>query len=232
MAGSTIKAVLFDSGDTLLEPMGGTWWPRPAMRTLLDRLSSPIEPDRLDAAQARGMEFLDAHHYVETEDDEIAQFRRYYAIVLSELGLDATSEVIERLAQSEVFDLKQSLFPDTLAALEELHRAGLKLGILSNAWPSLERVYRMLGLRHFFDPFIISSQLGCFKPDPRMYRVAIKLLGLEPSSILFVDDDIEYVRAAELHGLRGTVLRRAGTPASAEGTIATLDELKALIWPR
>jgi len=139
--------------------------------------------------------------------------------------------VVERLAQAEVFDLKQTPFPETLATLEELHRAGLKLSILSNAWPSLERVYRMLGLRQFFDPFIISSQLGCFKPDPRMYRAAIKLLSLAPSSILFVENDIEYVRAAELHGLRGTVLRRDGSPGSLDGTIASLAELKVPIWP-
>jgi len=56
VAAGTIKAVLFDSGDTLLEPMGGGWWPRPAMRALLSRLPSPIEPARLDAAQAQGME--------------------------------------------------------------------------------------------------------------------------------------------------------------------------------
>jgi len=66
------------------------------------------------------------------------------------------------------------------------------------------------------------------KPDPRIYRAAIEQIG-EPESIVFVDDDEEYVRAAELLGMRGVVMRRYGSAASS-GTVTTLADLKALIW--
>jgi putative hydrolase of the HAD superfamily len=226
MPTGSIKAVLFDSGDTLLEPVGGAWWPRPALRAMLDQSAPLVEPDRLSAALDRGMEFLDTHHHVETEDDEIAQFREYYAIVLGGLDLDASSETIEKLAQAQI---EQRPFPDTRRALEELRRAGLKLGIVSNAWPSLERTYRELGLRDFFDALVISSKLGCLKPDLRIYRVAVEQMGVDPKSILFVDDDAEYVRAAESLGMIGAVIRRGASGASS-GTFATLADLKALIW--
>lgn len=222
----SIKAVLFDSGDTLLEPVGGAWWPRPALRALLDQSSSLVDPHRLSAAQDRGMKFLDAHHQVETEDDEIAQFREYYAIVLGQLEIDTSSETIEKLVSAQI---EQRPFADTRSTLEELRHAGLRLGIVSNAWPSLERTYRSLGLHVFFDAFVISSRLGCLKPDPRIYRVAIEQIGVEPKSILFVDDDTEYVRAAESLGMLGVVLRR-GTSGASSGSVATLADLKALIW--
>jgi putative hydrolase of the HAD superfamily len=161
--------------------LGGAWWPRPALVALLDQSPSPVEPDRLSAALDRGMEYLDTHHHVETEDDEIAQFREYYAIVLGGLDLDASSDTIEKLARAQI---EQRPFPDTRRTLEELRRAGLRLGIVSNAWPSLERTYCVLGLRDFFDAFVISSQAGCLKPDPRIYRVAVEQIGVEAKSIL------------------------------------------------
>jgi putative hydrolase of the HAD superfamily len=189
MADRSIKAVLFDSGDTLLEPVGGAWWPRPALRALLDQSASLVEPGRLSAALDRGMEFLDGHHHVETEDEEIAQFKEYYAIVLGELKLDVGSETIEQLAHAQI---EQQPFPETRRTLEEFRRAGLRLGIVSNAWPSLERTYLSLGLSDFFDAFVISSKLGCLKPDPRIYRDAVEQIGVDPKSILFVDDDEVY----------------------------------------
>ena len=228
MSVEAIRAVLFDSGDTLLAPAGGAWWPRPALRDLLNQLASAVEPDRLTAALDRGMEFLDTHHQVATEDDEVAQFREYYAIVLRELDLDANSETIEKLARVQI---EQELFPDVRDTLEELRRAGLKLGIVSNAWPSLERTYRSLGLRDFFDAFVISSQLGCLKPDPRIYRVAIEQISVEPESILFVDDDPEYVHAAESLGMRGVVMCRYEIHDRSAGTITNLAELRSIVSP-
>lgn len=221
------KAVLFDSGDTLLEPVGGVWLPRPSLRALLNDSPSRVEPDRLSAALDAGMQYLDTHHHVETEDDEIAQFREYYRIVLSELDFDADAETIEKLAREQI---EQVPFPDTRDTLEELRRAGLKLGIVSNAWPSLERTYRALGLRDFFDAFVISSKLGCLKPDPRIYVVAVEQIGVEPESILFVDNDAKNVQGAESLGMRGIVLRRYRS-GSSSATVATLAELRAYIWP-
>lgn len=200
------------------------------MLALLTQSASLVEPDRLSAALERGMDFLDTHHHVETEDEEITQFREYYSIVFRELNFDAASETIERLARAEVCELAQTPFPDTRATLEELHRAGLRLGIVSNAWPSLERTYRMLGLREFFDAFVISSKLGCLKPDPRIYRAAIEQIGVEPRSILFVDDDPEYVQAAKSFGMHGAIMRRGASDVCVDGTVANLVELRALIW--
>ncbi len=225
-----IKAVLFDSGDTLLEPVGGAWWPRPAMLAVLNQSASRVEPDRLGAALDLGMQFLDTHHHVETEDAEIAQFREYYTFVFGELHFDAASDTIEKLARAEVFELRQTPFADTRDTLAELRRASLKLGIVSNAWPSLERTYLTLDLRKFFDAFVISSKLGCLKPDPRIYHAAIEQIAVKPESILFVDDGPDYVQAAKALGMRGAVMRRGTPDGCGDGTVANLAELKALIW--
>jgi putative hydrolase of the HAD superfamily len=160
----------------------------------------------------------------------VAQFREYYAIVLKELGTAAPPEIIDKLAQNEVLATGQEPFADTRATLEELYREGLKLGIVSNAWPSLERTYRVLGLRDFFQAFIISSKLGVLKPDGRIYQAALREIGCPPEKVLFVDDDPDYVRAAESLGMWGTVISREGRATGESGTITNLNEVKALIW--
>ena len=49
-------------------------------------------------------------------------------------------------------------------------RKGFSLGIISDAWPSLERKYRLLDLRKYFKTFVISAQVGCCKPDRKDFR--------------------------------------------------------------
>lgn len=42
--------------------------------------------------------------------------------------------------------------------------------MVSDAWPSLEKVYVKSGLRVYFSSFIISSILGVNKPNKLMYE--------------------------------------------------------------
>lgn len=90
------------------------------------------------------MRFLDSHHHIRNEEEEVAQFSEYCAIVLKELGVVASPEVIDKPARNEILGSGQEPFGDTRATLEELYRKSLKPGIVSNAWHSLERTYRVL----------------------------------------------------------------------------------------
>ena len=76
-------------------------------------------------------------------------------------------ELLLALASSLVDELAVDLYPDVVPALEMLRARGLKLGIISDSWPSLDPKYVQLGVRHYFDAFVISAQLGCVKPDKK-----------------------------------------------------------------
>jgi putative hydrolase of the HAD superfamily len=225
-----IMAVLFDSGDTLLRPVSGAWWPRPGFVRLLNELGVQFDDSRLATALDIGTGSLDTHHHVVTEEEEVAQFEEYHRIVLRELGIAVPPGTVEELAREEARILCQEPFADTREALEEFRAGGLRLGLVSNAWPSLERVYQELDLRHFFSAFVISSKLGCLKPDERIYRVALKEIGCDPAEALFVDDDLDYVRAAEASGMCGVVMTRYGSGGSSTA-ITQLAELRSIIWP-
>lgn len=51
--------------------------------------------------------------------------------------------------------------------------------MVSDAWPSLENVFRKAGLRDCFSSFVISSIKGIRKPHELMYKAALKELGVK-----------------------------------------------------
>ena len=56
-----------------------------------------------------------------------------------------------------------------------------------------------------FHDQILSYQMGCLKPDPEIYRLALHKAGCSPSATLFVDDLPENVEAARRLGIQGVL---------------------------
>lgn len=177
-----IRGILFDSGDTLVRPVDGEWFPGAAFRrALAERNFDDPSGKMLEQTLDKGMAYLDAHHCLDTEEEEGRQFEEYYRILFRCLGIDGVgAEMLRRLSAGPVKGMDMAPFPDTVPTLERLRRDGLTLGIVSNAWPSLNRKYVELGLRDYFDVFVVSAQVGCFKPDRRIFDRAINDSGLPP----------------------------------------------------
>jgi putative hydrolase of the HAD superfamily len=167
--------------------------------------------DRLEVALEAGDHHLTSNLTVPTEDAERELFADYYRLLLGELGLHApTMDLLRALSSAMIDEPDFEVYSDVRPALDALHTRGLQLGIISNAWPSLEGKYAQLGLRKYFVSFVISAQHGCVKPDERLFRRGLSDLGIPPHEILFVDDDPDFVRAATDLGMSGVVMDRAG----------------------
>ncbi len=82
-------------------------------------------------------------------------------------------------------------------------RPRYKTAILSNAWPNARYVFgQLFGLDDAVDLMIISAEEGVAKPDPRIYQIALRRLGVRPEEMVFVDDMPENVRAAQTLGIK------------------------------
>ena len=186
---------------------------------------------RFAEAVALGIRYLDDNHNLTTEEEEREQFRTAYTIVIERLGVQSPSEsLLAHILRPFEDGTGIEPFPDTQRVLEQLSNDGMKLGIVSDNWPSLDRRYRQLGLRHYFDAFVISAVLGCRKPCERMYTTAIEELGLPSESLMFVDDRPENVAAAERLGMRGVVISQYGEIPKTDLLVVTgLDEVVQMI---
>ncbi|SEG62117.1 putative hydrolase of the HAD superfamily [Thermomonospora echinospora] len=97
---------------------------------------------------------------------------------------------------------------ETMAALvAELADQGHRLGLLSNIVADLvtvmeERHGRLLSR---FDTLTYSCRIGVAKPDPRAYQICARRLGVEPSRVLFFDDNEMNVLAARRVGMSAEV---------------------------
>ena len=227
-----IKGVLFDSGDTLVRPRAGSWWPRQTfIGAFMAHGIEDADMSRFDEAISLDIRYLDDNHSLTTEEEERRQFRTAHAVIIEALGVRSpTGNLISELIRLHEEAVDLALFADTQRVLNDLSGRGIKLGIVSDNWPSLDRRYRQLGLRHYFDAFAISALVGCLKPCERMYTTAIDELGLPPDSLMFVDDFPVNVAAAVRLGLQGFVISRYGlTPETDLPVVTSLDEVVAMI---
>lgn len=211
MSNEDIQGILFDSGDTLVFPKSGSWWPGPDFETIL--LRHGVEPVRFDpvsmeAALAEGLAWLDSDHFIVTLEEEMEQFRTFYRIITKSLSIHGTDELNEDLARAYVKECHFRLYPDTAPVLEKLANSDIVMGILSDAWPSLRNKFDILGVRHYFTSFTISSETGCCKPDDLIFKQAMDDIGIAPKNLLFIDNDIGNVRASIRLGMNGVVILR------------------------
>jgi len=106
---------------------------------------------------------------------------------VGELDRDNFFEVAyEHFAESGVWEL----YPEVIDVLELLHRR-FRLAIVSNFDGRLRVILERLGISKYFDRILVSSEIGADKPDPEIFRRAVKFLGLQPGDVLHVGDDPE-----------------------------------------
>lgn len=218
------EGLLLDSGDTIIGPKGGRWNPRFDFEQVLLRHWPEAPADRFPDAFGAGRRFLDDYGTTPPRD-------LYHRAILKYLGMDQPpDELLDELDLPLPFSDVVEVFPDVRATLDELRARGKRMAIVSDNWSGLDQVYEELGLRAYFDVFIISEELGCRKPDPRMYQAGSEALGLTPQQCLFVDDDADLVAAAIALGYEGVTIDRKGTGSvSPVPSIATLEAILTLV---
>lgn len=96
------------------------------------------------------------------------------------------------------------MVPGTGALLAELGRAGVRLLALTN-WSAetFPHAVERFGILRRFEDVLVSGAEGLAKPDPAIFRLALRRFGLEATETVFVDDSPVNVEAARSLGLTG-----------------------------
>lgn len=230
-----IHAVLFDSGEVLMRPIAPAeappdqpwrkYFPGPNFESRVRAKYPDTRFDGLDEGILLGMEELDRLHAqpIWTLDGEVGHFDEFCRILLYALGV-SDSGLAHELARDRVFQPDIEPYPETLEVLERIRESGLILGVLSEAWPSLDLNYRRIGIRDYFRAFVISANHGLLKDNPKLFAVALEQMETPAEDILFLDDWAPYVQVAIESGFQGAVVARApDTPRT--GGLAYVSDL-------
>ena len=159
-----------------------------------------------------------------------------------QIGHRAVSYVMDRCriaySQDEVCWLVAQIetlkpFPDVVASLERLRRAGRKLAILSNGdRDMLKAAGPHIGFR--FDHVISAEDAGCFKPHWKTYAKAEEVIGEARVSCLFVANHAFDCIGAKAYGMRTAFIDRrkrpfGETPHRPDLIVANFAELAATL---
>ena len=91
--------------------------------------------------------------------------------------------------------------PAMIEAIGHIRARGLRVAALTNNWVSDEVRPGRAELRRLFDVYIESSVVGLRKPDPRIYQLTCRQLGVEPNETVFLDDIGSNLKAARALGM-------------------------------
>ena len=85
----------------------------------------------------------------------------------------------------------QDRLPGAEELLHQLQQAGLRIGLLTNGAPDLQREkIEASGLGMFFDAAVVSGEIGKGKPDPEIFHHLLRLLDVEPCEALMVGNSL------------------------------------------
>ncbi|MBO8171863.1 MAG: HAD family hydrolase [Bacillaceae bacterium] len=124
-------------------------------------------------------------------------------------------------------------YPNLIDLLDQLKQNNLLLGLITNAHGDFQfKNIQTLGIDTYFSVILISEWEGIKKPDPEIFRRALKQLGVQAKETVYVGDHpVNDVVAAQNAGLKGIWKKdlQWDPPKEADGIIDDLLELPDLI---
>lgn len=180
---SSVKAIIFDYGNVLLE-----WNPRRVYRHYfpddnegMERFLHEVDFMNWNAQQDRGRTFK------EGVADLSRQFPQYAHLI----------QAYQDHWQESIGDA----YWGTIEIMKQLKRAGYALYGLSNwsieTFPYVREKYDFFDL---FDDMVISGTVGYVKPEPEIYHILLEKIGRPAQECLFIDDALPNIQQANTMG--------------------------------
>ena len=152
------------------------------------------------------------------------------------LGPDVMETLIHAYA-SPALVAPPAADPGALAALEGLAAQGVALGLVANTMRTpgdvLRQVFDRSGLLAPFKVLTFSDECGIRKPDPEIFLLTLRQVGVAPEDAVHVGDDpvldVEGARDAGMRVVQVAADGRATAPVKPDAVITRLSELPATL---
>ena len=132
---------------------------------------------------------------------------------LAEYGADVPVEAFHRAVWSSI-----ELEPASIDLVHRLRAAGYGVHLGTNQEQHRGDFMRTeLGYDELFDVSCYSHELGAAKPDGTFFTAAVRLIGADPTEVLFIDDLEPNVTGARDVGLTGGAVDDRRRPPEAAG---------------
>jgi putative hydrolase of the HAD superfamily len=229
------KAICFDMGYTLLmhAPTGPDLYQR-----VLAECGIDVGLKALAVATAPAHEHYircvrEGRDFEASMEQALAFWAEYNSIVLTGLEIPQARHAMlaERIYTTAWQPKNWQIFPEVMGTLEALRDEGIRMMVISNFVDTLRAVCEEHQVAAFFDDIIASVEAGAMKPDSRIFRVALRRLGLEPEEAWHVGDNYwADVLGSRAVGMTPVLVdRQRAVPHPDCLVVHSLDELVAMV---
>jgi putative hydrolase of the HAD superfamily len=223
----TIKAILFDLDDTLLD----------------DELATAAALNDFHQEHEHSInlcheEFADAWHH-----EEQVQFARFASGEIS--FQESTRERMRCFFGSEISDYQADSYFDSYVKTHESHwvlkayalemlelTKSYRRGVVTNGGEELQhKKLSALGIKDLFDSVTISGAVGVAKPSKEIFELALNRMGLLASEAIFIGDNlVNDAIGARDAGLRAVWFRHArDADKEVPENVAVVDSLEEFV---
>jgi putative hydrolase of the HAD superfamily len=227
------RAIMFDLHGTLVHPDGDNLPERRrAAHQVLRELPDAPEYAAFEASDTEVREVLRQAGEADLRDYGVTH--RFRLVTSALLGRDAPEALVARMVEAYVDAWVDSLSmpPETIDVLDAL-RPRYRLALVTDFGdaPGIWRILARFSLAEYFQPVVISADVGHIKPHPAMFRAALDGLGIAPDEAVFVGDNlVRDVAGARQAGIRPILIDVTGQyPEHPGDRITDLRELPALL---
>jgi len=218
-----VKACVFDAYGTLFDVHSAVGKYRERLGDVADQVSITWRTKQLEYTWLRSLMQKHADFWQVTQD------ALDYALDVANIKDNALrDELIEAYLHLECY-------PEVPATLKELKNYDRQIAILSNGSPKmLEAAVESCGLGAWIDKILSVEMVGVYKPDPRVYQLAVDRLGVKANEIVFQSSNSWDAIGATSFGLKVAWInrfaqRRERLPFQPDKELKTLSELPALL---
>jgi putative hydrolase of the HAD superfamily len=209
-----IKAVFFDLYNTLV----GFDPPKEETEAkILKELGINVTPQALLRPITAADDFIYKEHSrypigKRSKEETVELYTEYHGIILKEAGIEPSWELITGILKKWLkADYKMVLYDDVVPTLTQLKERDLILGLISNVDRDITPLYQGLGLAKWLGVVVTSQEVGFNKPDPQIFRAALRKAKLRPVEALYVGDQPQIdVAGANGAGMLGILIDRLG----------------------
>jgi len=218
-----IKACVFDAYGTLFDVHSAVGKHRERLGDIADQLSSVWRTKQLEYTWLRSLMRRHADFWQVTQDALDFAFDMY-AVNDSDLKKDLMDAY-----------LHLDCYPEVPDALSELITRGFEIAILSNGTPTmLEAAVENSRLETMIPQIYSVEKAGVFKPDPRVYQIAVDEFNVKPEEIVFQSSNAWDASGAAAFGFKVAWINRFGQsperlPGKPDIEITSLSELPKLL---
>lgn len=118
----------------------------------------------------------------------------FWALYANKSAISLPDDWKERLKRAKSASIQ--IDPKMVELVEDLKAQGYLVGILSNVKIHEATVVKQTGIYKFFDPVILSCNIGVEKPNSKAYSIMLNKISIPAEECIFIDDKCENVDAA------------------------------------